>query len=249
MRRAALLVVLAALVLIVAFAWQAPATLITGRLERLTDGRMTMAQAEGTLWHGHGVLAAGDARIPLAWRLHPIPLLRGEIAVDLLPGAPGASSPRGGVAVGERSVRFTDFAASFPASAIAAIASPRPQVDAAGIIDISTASLDWKPPAGAGNLLATWHEARIGLAGGEVVALGEISATLTTVDGHLLGPIGNRGGDFGLAGEVSVQSNGAGALRVIVQPRRADDPRAAGLAMLGVAEAGGVRLDWRWPGL
>lgn len=238
----------AAFIVVATIAWRAPATLLTARIAHVTGGRVTLSEARGTIWHGQGVLAAGDARIPLDWRLHAIPLLRGEIAIDVAPGTVDATTPRGRVVVDAHGARFSDFALSVPAAAVANAVSRWPQFDAAGAIDVTAEKLDWRPPAGSGTLIAMWRDARIGLAGGEPIALGEISLTLSVAEGRLGGPLRNRGGEFSLDGELALQANGAGHLRAAVQARRPDDARLAALALLGTREANRVVIDWQWAG-
>ncbi len=248
MRNIALAVLVAALLVVATVAWWAPATLLSARIADFTSGRVTLSEARGTIWHGQGVLAAGDARIPLDWHLHAIPLLRGEVAIDVAPGAADAATPRGRVVVDAHGALFSDFALSVPATAVADAASRRPKFDSAGTIDLTAEKLDWRPPGGSGTVIAMWRDARIGLAGGAPIALGEISVTLSAAQGRLSGPVRNRGGEFSLDGELTLQANGAGHLRAAVQSRRPDDARIAALSMLGTREANGVVIDWQWSG-
>ncbi|MEP6656834.1 MAG: type II secretion system protein N [Betaproteobacteria bacterium] len=240
--------VLAAVIVVATVAWRAPATLMAARIAHVTSGRVTLSEARGTIWHGQGVLAAGDARIPVDWHLHPVPLLRGEIAIDVTPGVIDATTPRGRVVVDAHGTRFGDFALSVPAAAVVNAFSQWPQLEAAGAIEITAERIDWRPPAGSGTMIAMWRDARIGLAGAEPLALGEISLTLSVAEGRLGGPLRNRGGDFSLDGELDVQPTGAGHLRAAVQARRPDDARLAALALLGRREANRVVIDWQWSG-
>ncbi len=69
----------------------APATLFDAGLQRATGGRLRLAQAQGTLWSGRGVLEIRSTTEPsgvgrdLAWTLRPRALLRGRLdfALDL----------------------------------------------------------------------------------------------------------------------------------------------------------------------
>ncbi|HVR82639.1 MAG TPA: type II secretion system protein N, partial [Luteimonas sp.] len=72
----------------------APATLVDAGLQDASDGRLRLAEAQGTLWSGTGQLeirdASGRARLAkrLAWRLRPGASLRARLAyeVELDPG-------------------------------------------------------------------------------------------------------------------------------------------------------------------
>ena len=67
----------------------APATLIDARLAALSDGRLRITEAQGSLWSGSGWLEAreanGSAGIAkrLAWRVLPISLLRGQLVAEI----------------------------------------------------------------------------------------------------------------------------------------------------------------------
>ena len=67
----------------------APATLADGALQRVSQGRLKLAEARGTLWAGSGRIEVRDAagRVGLsqrlAWRLRPADLLRARLRYDV----------------------------------------------------------------------------------------------------------------------------------------------------------------------
>jgi general secretion pathway protein N len=67
----------------------APATLIDARLERASDGRLRLAEAQGSLWSGAGWIEIRDAdgragvAKRLAWRVLPESLLRGRLVAEV----------------------------------------------------------------------------------------------------------------------------------------------------------------------
>ena len=71
-----------------------PATLADAGLQGASDGRLRLAEAQGTLWSGTGQLEIRDAgghtglAKRLAWRLRPSALLRARLAyeIELDPG-------------------------------------------------------------------------------------------------------------------------------------------------------------------
>jgi general secretion pathway protein N len=77
----------------------APATLIDAGLERATNGRLRLAQAEGTVWSGSGKIeirdAAGRRGIAkeLSWRVLPVSLLRARLVCEVGVGQPASTFP------------------------------------------------------------------------------------------------------------------------------------------------------------
>ena len=67
----------------------APATLIDARLERASDGRLRLAEAQGSLWSGAGWIEIRDAHgragvaRRLAWRVLPESLLRARLVAEV----------------------------------------------------------------------------------------------------------------------------------------------------------------------
>jgi general secretion pathway protein N len=67
----------------------APATLIDARLARASEGRLRLAEAQGSLWSGAGWIeireAEGRAGIAkrVAWRVLPTSLLRGRLVAEV----------------------------------------------------------------------------------------------------------------------------------------------------------------------
>jgi hypothetical protein len=248
MKRLSLLLLLALVLLGIAIVWLAPATLVGTRIERATGNRLTLSATEGTLWRGRGTVGAGELQLPIAWQVHPSALLRGEVAVSVTPRTSGTPTARGEVTATPNGVRVRNLAVALPASALVAAAIQRPRLDATGMVELTSALFDWPPSAASAPISAMWQGARIGLAGGENVGLGDVAATLVPANGRLTGPLHNTGGDVGIDGDISIDANGGGVVRGVVTPRRLDDARLAALQALGTPEGNGVRLEWRWPG-
>ncbi|MEP7207765.1 MAG: type II secretion system protein N [Casimicrobiaceae bacterium] len=248
MRRVVLLLAIAACLLAVALAWRAPATLVSARLARLADQGISLADAQGTIWRGQATLVAGEARMPLAWRIHPLPLLRGEIVVTLYSLAPTGDRPTGEVHATAAGMHVATLRVNVPAAAIAAATLARPRLDAGGEVEIDVDGLDWPLQRSTrGTLAATWRGARLGLAGSERIDLGDVTATLRAQSDGISGPLANTGGAVAIDGELLVQADGGGLVRGLVRPRRDQDPTLEWLRALGTPDGGGVRLEWRWP--
>src|SRR5215831_5470916 len=79
--RTGIAVAVALVALAAALIFEAPASLLDARLAAISQGRVRIANAEGTLWRGSGdlVLSASGVRRPVSWQIDRWPLLRGEL--------------------------------------------------------------------------------------------------------------------------------------------------------------------------
>lgn len=99
----------------------APATLIDASLERATNGRLRLAQAEGTLWSGSGKIeirdAAGRRGIAkeLIWRVLPVSLLRARLVCEVGIGQPASTFP---VSVSFSRIELSNADISLPAAVL-----------------------------------------------------------------------------------------------------------------------------------
>src|SRR5258705_11271931 len=105
MRRFLLILVIAVVLLAGAFVVLAPASLVTGRVERMSAGTLTARNVEGTIWRGRGVLAGSDAQVPIAWTLDPEALLRGELQAHVGPSDRIGNLPPADVIAGRERVQ------------------------------------------------------------------------------------------------------------------------------------------------
>jgi general secretion pathway protein N len=99
----------------------APASLIDGRLEQASAGRLRLAESEGSLWSGTGWLevrepggGAGVAK-RVAWRVLPESLLRGRLVAEILFDR---SERPFHLAVSLASVEITDVGVDLPATSL-----------------------------------------------------------------------------------------------------------------------------------
>ncbi len=244
MRRA--LIILVVLVLLaLAVLWRAPATLVTDVIHDRSGGRVALADVSGTVWSGQGVLVAGDARLPIGWRVHPTPLAHGEATIELVPVVPG-SDVRGTVTIREDSVAARDLRIALPAAMIADAVGQRARIATGGTIDIASNAVEWGRAGASGSVVAQWHDATAGPAGGPAIALGEITANLDAQEQRFVGPVRNVGGDVDLNGDVGVARDGSGAVHLLVRPRPGANARVDLVRALGAEHGDGVRVDWQW---
>jgi hypothetical protein len=218
----------------------APAALVDARLAAATRGQVRLAGAEGTLWHGRGTAVIGDdtARVPVAWRLEPWPLLRGEARIALEPAADEVGAPRGSVTLGWGRTQVDALAWSLPAGAFAAVA-PMPGLAAGGVIDVRVEGLAYADRIERGSVRIEWRNARLAMAGQPALALGTVAAALSARDGGLSGPLTARDGSIRIDGDATLAPGSArlGA-RLVPTPSAGAAERAA-LAKLGTPAADG----------
>lgn len=99
----------------------APATLIDARLARASDGRLRLAEAQGSLWSGAGWIEFRDAdgragvAKPLAWRVLPGSLLRGRLVAEVALDQAAKPFP---VTISLSRIDIADAGINLPAAAI-----------------------------------------------------------------------------------------------------------------------------------
>lgn len=99
----------------------APATLVDAGLQRMSQGKLRLVAAQGTLWSGSGQMEmrdpgarAGVAK-SLAWRLQPESLLRGHLVGEVRLDQPGKAFP---VILSLSGIELANADISLPASAL-----------------------------------------------------------------------------------------------------------------------------------
>jgi hypothetical protein len=237
---------LIALVVAIAFAALAPATLVDGWLSSRTRDALRLAGAEGTVWHGRGIVSDRDGvfALPVAWRVDPWRAIGGDIAITLV-SQPGIAVAQGGVVLNRRNATLDDVRVRLPAQAVRG-ASPKLVPPLGGTLSLSIPSLrigdEGRDAAGSANV--RWSDARLALAD-TVVDLGQVHAELKLAGDALRGPIANDGGQVTIAGEVQAGATVAVNLTLAPAPGASQQVSRA-LAVLGPPDAtGAVRITWR----
>lgn len=174
----------------------APATLVTGLLERATAGRLSLAQAEGTLWRGAGVLLLRhDNRfLPLgryAWRISPAVDLS-QIAVSVDTGSDKPAQLL--ISPWRNEVEVSWAQVSLPAQLLSVFSPQLLPYRLSGELNLSTEHFHITPDSNSGTITLDWKQATSGLT--EIAPLGdyrillqgaaaELKVSLTTLTGKL----------------------------------------------------------------
>lgn len=250
MNRALVIALAAAALLATAVAALAPASLIAPHFERATRGRIVLGEAEGTLWRGQAVLIAGNARLPLAWKLDAAPLLTFEARAHITPIDGQAGSPRADIVAADQRLTLADVAVAVPAGILQQALTRDAAGPAAwtveGEILAAATGLEWTPAAWRGDLRLVWRGARLKLASVPAVDLGEATATLAAQGNRLAGPVVNVGGRLDVRGDVAIDTGGGATVSLLLSPRRADDAEIArALAAIGTPDGNGWRVAWQ----
>lgn len=232
--------------LLAALACFAPATLADGRLARLTEGRLRLADAEGTLWHGRGMLTEprGTWRIPIAWRLAPGALATGRLVIDLVTDE-AAAMPRGRFDAGASTLALADFRARIPAQALGAFS---PQLDRAafgGALSVASPAFAWRGEGSEGTLALRWTDARIASPVG-LVQLGTVELPLAPRGDGVAGPLSAIGGDVRIDGTFVARGTGVTLDATLLPAPGAPAGLVRALAAIGTPGANGaIRVAWR----
>lgn len=245
--RRAVAAFLGLLVIAAAIAAFAPASLVDARLASISDGAFRVSEAQGTLWRGQGVMTSPDGhwRVPVAWTLHPLPMLSGVTSITLGMPEGAAHGVSGSLELRSNRAVAESLIARMPASLVASKSSPL-AVKAGGDVDLRIDALALAPSGSSGGVSAQWRNARIAGAGWPVLELGTLNAKLTVRGNALAGPVSNQGGAVRISGDVSI-----GADRINADLRLHGDANATpavrrALEALGPADANGavaLRVD------
>ena len=240
-RRVRGLALLAAL--IAAVALLAPASLVEAPLAARTQNRVRLVDSAGFWWKGHGTLAFGDgsARLPIAWRIELMPLLRGLLVAHAVDDA--APMSLGTITATAQRVDLRDARVRIPAHVVATL-DPRMQGMAVGgtiLIDAPFLAVGSTP---SGQLHAAWERARIVL-GETVVDLGTVSLNAAPAGVGLTGTIGNTGGDIVVTGTVNARESGIDAALSLRPNAATPTTLREMLPRFGSPDgSGGVRIAW-----
>lgn len=228
----------------------APAALLDARINALSDGRVRVANAAGTLWHGSGelVLLPSGTRQPLFWRLEAWPLLRGEIRATIALDADGARSAT--VVYGRDRLDVRDLDVSLPAQSVLLAAAPKTPLGFGGSLALHVERLVRLPDVLDGQLSGEWRDGSVrGSSADAPIFLGDVRIALNGRGAEINGPLRNSGGDVEIDGQVAAGAAGTVRLDATVRPRSSDRERAdriaVALAALGAPDGrGGYRVAW-----
>ena len=249
--RTGIAVVVAVIALAAALIFLAPASLLDARLAAISEGRVRIANAEGTLWRGAGdlVLPTAGTRRSVGWRIEAWPLLRGELRgsfTDAASAQPIASFDAGG---DRFELRGVDFALPMEAL-LRTLGAPTFLAAAGGEVTVHVERLARGPEALDAQLALQWSNASVPGQRGDRIELGEVRVQLSGKGREVPGSIANNGGEVAIQGTLGAAADGSARVDVAVTPREgiARERAAAIGATLGLVGSpdgkGGYRLAW-----
>ena len=140
----------------------APATLVDAGLQRASDGRLRLAEAQGTLWSGSGQIEIRDTggrtgvAKSLAWRVVPASLLRGHLVCEV--GLEQATQ-RFPVTISLSRIELADAVISLPAAVLGLGVPKLAPLGLTGDVLIHVASLSIGRSATRGSATLQWRTA------------------------------------------------------------------------------------------
>ncbi|HEV7413316.1 MAG TPA: type II secretion system protein N [Casimicrobiaceae bacterium] len=240
-----------AILLVAALAIKAPASLLDRRVADLTDGRIRIVAATGTVWNGSGELELlpDGARIPIAWRLEPMPLLRGGLAGSLT--ASDATRPAT-FTVEREDFIVHDFTIALPAASVLRTAGvPDALTNAGGTLVLAVADLARRGDRLEARADLKWSDAALAAPlTGARIALGDVRLAAAGSGSEIPATLSNSGGEVDVAGTLVFSSRGTPRIDARIKPRAGlpadrSEAIAAALSSIGRADgAGGYRIVW-----
>ncbi len=240
------MLVAGSMLVVVAAALFAPASLIDSRLAAASRGQLRMVSAAGTVWNGSG-LVTGESRtwtLPVTWTVDRRSLLRGNVVLTT-GDAEGSDAPRGTLAWRSDALTLDQMALRLPAAALDGVLAPGNVVALGGQVAVDASHFTWSGSAGSGTASMRWTGARIAVNAG-TLALGTVTVSLTPRDGGLAGRIENVGGDVRIDGDLTLGPT-MSAVNMTLAPLPSTPPAVArALGAIGTPDGtGAVRLQWR----
>jgi general secretion pathway protein N len=242
-----------AAMLIVALVADAPATLVDGKLDAASAGRLRLAGATGTVWSGSGDLRLlpGSAAMHVAWRIDWWPLLWGEVRGTL--GTGDDATPRASFTVAGSDFTLRDVAVALPADALLrAGGAPEILGRAGGVVALRADTLARRAGGFEGRANVRWTGADLrGLRPDERIALGDVRFDAAAQGKEFAGTLDNVGGDVEIVGAAALAADGSVRLDAVLRPRADIDAERAKsiISVLAVAGrpdgTGGYRIAWQ----
>lgn len=182
----------------------APSSLLNGRIDSLSGGRLSLANSQGTLWHGSAtpVLRTGtNANIPLQtlnWQIRPLALLKGQLIADL--GWDKSATPME-LTLDSQSVTLTRLQLPLPSEVIGELSPFLKAAQFSGRLFIESSQLTYTDKQLSGNATAHWNQAGSALTA--VQPLGDYRLDIVADRGSLRAVLSTQGGALLLDGKGS----------------------------------------------
>ena len=225
----------------------APASLADRWIASATQDRLRLADADGTLWRGRGMLsdARGAWRLPIGWKVDPSALVRGALALELEPRSDGGSA-QGRVQWVSQTLDLSGVRLDLPVTGLVRLASEALPAELGGRLTVEAPSFRYEGRGGTGALDLRWERARL-VWNGVALDLGTVSARLSPSGDALRGTLANNGGDAKIDGDLAAEG-GVYAVRATITPGPTLPPDLARLvATLGTRDNNGaVHVQWRF---
>jgi hypothetical protein len=232
-------------VLLVAIAAFAPASLIDRRLAATSSGKLRMSEAAGTVWHGTGILtdATGSWRVPVGWTVAVPALVHETFSITLR--SAGGTAPRGTIDFATSTAALHDVVVEIPATVLASALPAKGAIVLGGNLAFTASAFDWNGERGSGALNVQWRDARL-VAAGTTADLGTVDVALEPQGNRLAGRIGNAGGDVRIDGTITLAPTAISVDAQIAPSPATPAPVLRALAALGTPDStGAVRIAWR----
>ena len=181
----------------------APAALLGGALDKLTEGKLNVSDAKGTLWNGSGIVLFRDNTqfIVLGhynWHWRAAALLEGQVEFDVTQGE-NTRPMFLRIFPLKRQAELAHWHATLPAQMLSLLAPQLRPYQLSGEIDFSTDSLVFSSQGGYGKAALDWNHAGSGLT--DIYPLGDYRILIEASGQDMSVQLSTLGGVLQLGGK------------------------------------------------
>jgi general secretion pathway protein N len=211
----------------------APAGMLDTTLNRLSEGRLRLAEARGTLWAGSGQIELRDLAGARGmaercdWHLDSVSLWPAALNYSVAVASSGRTFP---VSLSRSAIELSGAELAIPADVLGFLLPRLAPLGLAGYLDLKVATLSVGPALPVGEASMQWRDA--GSALSPIAPLGSYEVSIAAGSAGIRMVLRTLDGPLQLDGDVSLVPGAAAQIRMVARVAAAHRPQLAPLLAL-----------------